>query len=121
MPGSNPREAQKISKINFEYFSPTLSQVCVQHHNELGWLVASLNCNHLGSCVKSLDYGAKRNADEMLGMTSNTQIKKNSATASSSISSKHCKLNKCAMNQKYFRGQNMQVNFLVMGTFTNLH
>ena len=39
--GSNPREAQKVYKKHFEYFSATLSQVCI-HHDELGGLVPGL-------------------------------------------------------------------------------
>ena len=38
--GSNLREAQKVFKNHFEYFS-TLSQVCIKH-DELGRLVAGL-------------------------------------------------------------------------------
>ena len=45
--GSNPRESKQFSKTNcfenhFEYFSAKLSQVCIQHHDELGRLVAGL-------------------------------------------------------------------------------
>jgi len=42
--GSNPREPQKMFKNHFEYFSDTLSQVCIQH-DKLGWLVAGLTAN----------------------------------------------------------------------------
>ena len=33
--GSNPREAHKVFEDHFEYFSTTLSRVCIQH-DELG-------------------------------------------------------------------------------------
>ena len=43
---------------HIEYFSATLSQVCIKH-DELGRLVAGLTAKlkPLGSCVKSLDCG----------------------------------------------------------------
>ena len=43
---SNPREAQKVFKNRFEYFSATLSQVCTQH-DELGRLVTGFTARML--------------------------------------------------------------------------